>query len=167
MRTMTRSRLCATKKDSSLVKGLTMLKNGRPMPLSAPAPPIALHVGTSLIIAAQGSSSRRWPPMPGQQEFLLLDCGANVVPPEMLNAFGTMERVYAERSWAVKCRRSALVNNGAEGHEGHHLPRGAPAAEGGPLHPFAGNIEARYIMDGRIDVVVCDDGFVGNVVLRN
>ena len=43
--------------------------------------------------------------------------------------------------------------------EAHKLLKANPC-----IH-FAGNIEPRYIMDGEVDVVVCD-GFVGNVVLK-
>ena len=106
--------------------------------------------------------------MPGaKQNFLLLDCGANVeCRPEMLNAFGTMGSVYAERSWAAKRRRSRLVNNGAEDTKGTPTYREAhQLLKANPCIHFAGNIEPRYIMDGDVDVVVCD-GFVGNVVLK-
>ena len=33
------------------------------------------------------------------------------------------------------------------------------------LNNFIGNIEARYILEGKADVVICD-GFTGNIVLK-
>ena len=82
------------KKDSSLVKGLTMLKNGEADAFVSAGSTGALHVGTSLIVRTVKGVKRPAlaTPMPGaKQNFLLLDCGANVeCRPEMLNAFGTM-----------------------------------------------------------------------------
>ena len=106
--------------------------------------------------------------MPGaKQNFLLLDCGANVeCRPEMLNAFGTMGSVYAEKVMGRTEPKVALVNNGAEDTKGTPTYREAhQLLKANPCIHFAGNIEPRYIMDGEVDVVVCD-GFVGNVVLK-
>lgn len=51
------------KKDSSLVKGLTMLKNGEADAFVSAGSTGALHVGTSLIVrTSRVSSARRWPP---------------------------------------------------------------------------------------------------------
>ena len=158
------------KKDSSLVKGLTMLKNDEADAFVSAGSTGALHVGTSLIVRTIKGVKRPAlaTPMPGaKQNFLLLDCGANVeCRSEMLNAFGTMGSVYAEKVMGRTAPKVALVNNGAEEtkgtpiyHEAHQLLKANPC-----IH-FAGNIEPRYIMDGEVDVVVCD-GFVGNVVLK-
>ena len=52
------------KTDSSLVKGLTMLKNGEADAFVSAGSTGALHVGTSLIVRTVkgGSSARRWLP---------------------------------------------------------------------------------------------------------
>ena len=158
------------KKDSSLVKGLTMLKNGEGDAFVSAGSTGALHVGTSLIVRTVKGVKRPAlaTPMPGaKQNFLLLDCGANVeCRPEMLNAFGTMGSVYAEKVMGRETPKVALVNNGAEDTKGTPTYREAhQMLKANPCIHFAGNIEPRYIMDGEIDVVVCD-GFVGNVVLK-
>ena len=158
------------KKDSSLVKGLTMLKNGEADAFVSAGSTGALHVGTSLIVRTVKGVKRPAlaTPMPGaKQNFLLLDCGANVeCRPEMLNAFGTMGSVYAEKVMGRETPKVALVNNGAEDTKGTPTYREAhKLLKANPCIHFAGNIEPRYIMDGEIDVVVCD-GFVGNVVLK-
>jgi glycerol-3-phosphate acyltransferase PlsX len=158
------------KKDSSLVKGLTMLKNGEADALVSAGSTGALHVGTSLIVRTVKGVKRPAlaTPMPGaKQNFLLLDCGANVeCRPEMLNAFGTMGSVYAEKVMDRETPKVALVNNGAEDTKGTPTYREAhKLLKANPCIHFAGNIEPRYIMDGDVDVVVCD-GFVGNVVLK-
>ena len=158
------------KKDSSLVKGLTMLKNGEADAFVSAGSTGALHVGTSLIVRTVKGVKRPAlaTPMPGaKQNFLLLDCGANVeCRPEMLNAFGTMGSVYAEKVMGRETPKVALVNNGAEDTKGTPTYREAhQLLKANPCIHFAGNIEPRYIMDGDVDVVVCD-GFVGNVVLK-
>ena len=158
------------KPDSSLVKGLTMLKNGEGDAFVSAGSTGALHVGTSLIVRTLKGVKRPAlaTPMPGaKQNFLLLDCGANAeCRPEMLNAFGTMGSVYAQKVMGRAQPQVALVNNGAEDTKGTPVYREAHRLlKANPCIRFAGNIEPRYIMDGDIDVVVCD-GFVGNVVLK-
>ena len=158
------------KTDSSMVKGLTMLKNGEGDAFVSAGSTGALHVGTSLIVRTVKGVKRPAlaTPMPGaKQNFLLLDCGANVeCRPEMLNAFGTMGSVYAEKVMGRTAPKVALVNNGAEETKGTPTYREAhKLLKANPCIQFAGNIEPRYIMDGEVDVVVCD-GFVGNVVLK-
>ena len=158
------------KPDSSLVKGLTMLKNGEGDAFVSAGSTGALHVGTSLIVRTLKGVKRPAlaTPMPGaKQNFLLLDCGANAeCRPEMLNAFGTMGSVYAQKVMGRAQPQVALVNNGAEDTKGTPIYREAhQLLKANPCIRFAGNIEPRYIMDGDIDVVVCD-GFVGNVVLK-
>ena len=158
------------KPDSSLVKGLTMLKNGEGDAFVSAGSTGALHVGTSLIVRTLKGVKRPAlaTPMPGaKQNFLLLDCGANAeCRPEMLNAFGTMGSVYAQKVMGRAQPQVALVNNGAEDTKGTPIYREAhQLLKANPCIRFAGNIEPRYIMDGDIDVIVCD-GFVGNVVLK-
>jgi len=147
-----------------------MLKNGEGDAFVSAGSTGALHVGTSLIVRTIKGVKRPAlaTPMPGaKQNFLLLDCGANVeCRAEMLNAFGTMGSVYAEKIMDRTTPKVALVNNGAEETKGTPIYREAhQLLKANPCIHFAGNIEPRYIMDGEVDVVVCD-GFVGNVVLK-
>ena len=143
------------KKDSSLVKGLTMLKNGEADAFVSAGSTGALHVGTSLIVRTVKGVKR--PAL------------ATMVPAKSkayLNAFGTMGSVYAEKVMGRETPKVALVNNGAEDTKGTPTYREAhKLLKANPCIHFAGNIEPRYIMDGDVDVVVCD-GFVGNVVLK-
>ena len=77
-----------------------------------------------------------------------------------------MGSVYAEKVMGRETPKVALVNNGAEDTKGTPTYREAhKLLKANPCIHFAGNIEPRYIMDGDVDVVVCD-GFVGNVVLK-
>ena len=164
------ARAIRTKKDSSIVVGLNMLKEGKGDAFVSAGSTGALHVGASLIVRTLRGIKR--PALatmvPAKNKaYLLLDCGANVeCRPEMLNAFGTMGSVYAEKVMGRETPKVALVNNGAEDTKGTPTYREAhQMLKANPCIHFAGNIEPRYIMDGEADVVVCD-GFVGNVVLK-
>ena len=89
------------KKDSSLVKGLTMLKNGEADAFVSAGSTGALHVGTSLIVrTVKGVKRPALATMvPAKNKaYLLLDCGANVeCRPEMLAAFAVMGSCYVNR----------------------------------------------------------------------
>ena len=158
------------KKDSSLVKGLTMLKNGEADAFVSAGSTGALHVGTSLIVRTVKGVKRPAlaTPMPGaKQNFLLLDCGANVeCRPEMLAAFAVMGSCYVNKVEGRTSPSVALANNGAEESKGtpmlkeaHQLLKTIPGIR------FVGNIEPRDVPNGDVDVVVCD-GFTGNVILK-
>ena len=158
------------KKDSSMIRGLTMLKNGEADAFVSAGSTGALHVATSLIVRTLKGIKR--PALAAQiptlkQPFLLLDCGANAeCRADMINTFGTMGSVYAQQIMGRATPAVALVNNGAEDHKGTPLYREAhERLKTNPSIHFAGNIEPRDLLKGEADVVVCD-GFVGNVILK-
>ena len=158
------------KKDSSMIRGLTMLKNGEADAFVSAGSTGALHVATSLIVRTLKGIKR--PALAAQiptlkQPFLLLDCGANAeCRADMINTFGTMGSVYAQQIMGRAVPAVALVNNGAEDHKGTPLYREAhERLKTNPSIHFAGNIEPRDLLKGDADVVVCD-GFVGNVILK-
>ena len=158
------------KKDSSLVKGLTMLKNGEGDAFVSAGSTGALHVGTSLIVRTVKGVKRPALAtcMPGKkQPFLLLDCGANAeCTVEYLLQFAYLGSYYAQKVLGVENPRIGLLNIGAEESKGtpmlkeaHQLLKTIPGIR------FVGNIEPRDVPNGDVDVVVCD-GFTGNVILK-
>ena len=158
------------KKDSSMVRGLTMLKNGEGDAFVSAGSTGALHVASSLIVRTVKGIKRPAlaTPMPGlKQNFLLLDCGANVeCRATTLNAFAVMGSVYAEKVMGRANPSVALVNNGTEDTKGTPIYREAHGLmRHNPVIRFVGNIEPREVPAGEVDVVVCD-GFVGNVILK-
>ena len=161
------------KTDSSLVKGLTMLKNGEADAFVSAGSTGALHVGTSLIVRTVKGVKRPALAtcMPGKkQPFLLLDCGANAeCTPEFLLQFGLVGSVYAKKQLGVENPKVGLLNIGTEDSKGTALQKEAyallkDAGEKGLVN-FVGNVEARDVPLGAVDVVVCD-GFNGNVLLK-
>ena len=158
------------KKDSSMVRGLTMLKNGEGNAFVSAGSTGTLHVASSLIVRTVKGIKRPAlaTPMPGlKQNFLLLDCGANVeCRATTLNAFAVMGSVYAEKVMGRTNPSVALVNNGTEDTKGTPIYREAHGLmRDNPVIHFVGNIEPREVPNGEVDVVVCD-GFVGNVILK-
>jgi len=65
----------------------------------------------------------------------------------------------------VENPRIGLLNNGAEAEKGNELTKAAyKLLENAPIN-FVGNCEARDILSGQFDAIVCD-GFAGNIVLK-
>ena len=95
------ARAVRAKKDSSIVVGLNLLKDGKGDAFVSAGSTGALHVGASLIVRTLRGIKR--PALatmvPAQkQAYLLLDCGANVeCRPEMLEAFAVMGSCYVQK----------------------------------------------------------------------
>jgi glycerol-3-phosphate acyltransferase PlsX len=102
---------------------------------------------------------------------ILLDCGANAeCTPEFLLQFGLIGSLFAKNQLGVENPRVGLLNIGTEDSKGTPLQKKAyellqQAAEQGLIN-FIGNIEGRDVLQGGVDVVVCD-GFSGNVLLKS
>ena len=159
-----------SKKDSSIVVGLNLLKEGKGDAFVSAGSTGALHVGASLIVRTLKGIKR--PALATmvpakKQAYLLLDCGANVeCRPEMLAAFAVMGSCYVNKVEGRRDPSVALANNGAEESKGtpmlkeaHQLLKTTPGIR------FVGNVEPRDVPNGEVDVVVCD-GFTGNVILK-
>ena len=162
------------KKDSSLVKGLTMLKNGEGDAfVSAGSTGALLAAATLLVKRIRGIRRAAMAPVipttTGQA--VLIDCGANAeCTPEYLLQFAYLGNFYAQRVLGVATPRVGLLNIGAEDSKGTDLQKQTlallrAADARGDLH-FIGNIEAKDAIKGGCDVIVTD-GFSGNVMLKS
>lgn len=164
------ARAVRSKKDSSIVVGMNMLKAGEGDAFVSAGSTGALHVGASLIVRTLRGVKR--PALatliPAKNKaYMLLDCGANVeCRPEMLAAFAVMGTCYMDKVEGRKAPSVALANNGAEESKGTPVLRDAhQLLKATPGIRFVGNIEPRDVPNGDVDVVVCD-GFTGNVILK-
>lgn len=96
---------------------------------------------------------------------MLLDCGANAeCKAENLLHFAIMGDQYM-RAVGIKKPRIALLNIGTEEEKGSEMIKEAYQLLKKSGLNFVGNIEARDVMRGAVDVVVAD-GFSGNVCLK-
>ena len=104
-------------------------------------------------------------PTVNDQGVMLLDCGANAdCKAENLLHFGIMGNEYM-KALGVKNPRIALLNIGTEEEKGSEMIKEAHQLLKNSGLNFVGNIEARDIMRGNVDVVV-SDGFSGNIALK-
>jgi phosphate acyltransferase len=103
-----------------------------------------------------------------REKSLMLDIGANTdCKPDWLAQFALMGSAYA-KVLGVANPRVALLANGEEDSKGNAAVQAAHAMlrQFPPeLLNFVGNVEGKDIVQGVVDVIVCD-GFVGNVALK-
>ena len=159
------------KKDSSLVVGLNMLKEGKGDLFVSAGNTGALIVGSRLLLGRIRGIDRPalasiYPDMVNMQPCLLVDAGASAESKaQNLLEYGLMGSIYMEKVWGRANPRVGLVNLGAEESKGTSVTKDAyQRLSAAPLN-FVGNVEAREVPRGACDVIVCD-GFVGNVILK-
>lgn len=96
---------------------------------------------------------------------LLIDCGANMdSKPINLVHFAQMGTEYM-KAMGYDNPRVALLNVGVEEGKGNDLTKEAFNLLKDCGVNFIGNMEAREVLSGDADIVVCD-GFAGNVLLK-
>ena len=163
------------KKNSSMVVGLHMLSEGQGDAFVSAGSTGALLSGATLIVKRVKGIRRAsmGPVMPNKAggKTVMLDCGANAeCTPEFLLQFGLVGSLYAKKYIGVPNPKVGLLNIGSEDTKGTSLQKEAyalltDAAEKGLIN-FVGNVEARDVPLGAVDVIVCD-GFSGNVLLKS
>jgi len=159
-----------TKKNSSLVVSMNMVRKGEADALVSAGNSGAVLVGGQIIVGRLKGVER--PPfaplLPTTKGVsLLLDSGANVdARPSHLVQFAKIGSIYMENVVGVKNPRVAIVNIGAEEEKGNQLVKETmPLLKECTDINFIGSIEARDIPFGYADVIVCE-AFVGNVILK-
>jgi glycerol-3-phosphate acyltransferase PlsX len=105
------------------------------------------------------------PTLAGQS--VLLDTGATLdCRPEHLVAFARMGAAYARVVLSLDDPRVGLLSIGEEASKGNDLVRDAQALLAAvPGLNFVGNLDARDLFSGTVDVIVAD-GFTGNIALK-
>ena len=163
------------RKTSSMVVGLKLLADGKGDAFVSAGSTGALLTGATLLVKRVKGIRRAamGPAMPNKAggKTVILDCGANAeCTPEFLLQFGLVGSLHAKKSLGISEPKVGLLNIGTEDSKGTPLQKEAygllkAAGEKGLLH-FVGNVEARDVLLGAVDVVVCD-GFAGNVLLKS
>lgn len=163
-------RAVRSKKDSSIVKGLNMVKNGEAdVFLSAGSTGALLAGGLFILGRIQGIDRPTLAtiyPVIGHQPSILVDTGANAeCKPNNLLEFGIMGSIYMEEVLGRKNPTVGLVNNGTEEGKGTTLTKAAYELLQKSHLNFIGNIEARELQNCAADVIVTD-GFTGNAIIK-
>ncbi len=159
-----------TKKDSSLVVAVNLVKQGRADAFVSAGSSGAVLVGGQILIGKIKGVERAplAPLIPTAKGVtLLIDCGANVdARPSHLVQFAKMGSIYMEHVIGKKNPTVGIVNIGAEEEKGNALVKETfPLLKACEDIHFVGSVETRDIPSGAVDVVVCE-AFVGNVILK-
>ena len=155
--------------NSSMALGLRLLSEGKGDAFVSAGSTGALVMGATFIVKRIKGIKRVAPSpvMPADKgSFVLVDAGANTeCRPEMLVQFAVLGSAYMEKVMGVKNPKVGLLNIGSEETKGRELEIAAyKLLEESGLN-FVGNIEARDMPKGEVQVVVTD-GFTGNIALK-
>ena len=162
-----------TKKDSSMVVGFRMLKDGEADAFVSAGNSGALLTGATLLVGRIKGIDR--PALAGilpvdGKGMVLMDSGANTnCRPINLLQFAVMANVYIKNTFNIPSPKIALLNNGTEETKGNELMKESyklikENAEKYNID-FVGNIEGRDVFAGSIDGLITD-GWTGNIFLK-
>ena len=161
------------KKDSSMVVGFSMLKQGEGDVFISAGNSGALLTGATLLVGRIKGIDR--PALAGilpayKSRLLLIDCGSNTnCKPINLLQFAQMSSIYLRNTFENEKPRVGLLNIGTEETKGNELIKESyklikEKADELDIE-FVGNVEGRDAFSGKIDILVAD-GFTGNVFLK-
>ena len=161
------------KKDSSMVVGFRMLKEGEGDVFISAGNSGALLAGATLLVGRIKGIDR--PALAGilpsyKSRLVLIDSGANTnCRPINLLQFAQMSSIYIRNTFGVESPRIGLLNIGTEETKGNELTRESYnllKEKSQELNiNFIGNVEGRDAFSGEVDAIVTD-GFTGNVFLK-
>ena len=161
------------KKDSSMVVGFNMLKEGKGDAFISAGNSGALLTGATLLVGRIKGIDR--PALAGilpayKGRLMLIDCGSNTnCKPINLLQFAQMATIYNRNTFGIEHPTVGLLNIGTEETKGNELVRESYnllKEKGKELNiNFIGNVEGRDAFSGDLDILVAD-GYTGNVFLK-
>jgi len=158
-----------TKKDSSMVVGLKLLKEKKGDAFVSAGNTGALMTGALLLVGRIKGIDRPSLPalVPSKKNMvLIIDAGMNTVcRPINYLQFAMMGSIYMKLIFKLKDPKVGLLNVGSEDAKGNDSLKQAFGLLSTSQVNFVGNMEGNDITDGDVDVAVCD-GYVGNVSLK-
>ena len=162
------------KKDSSMVVGFNLLKEGKGDVFISAGNSGALLTGATLLVGRIKGIDR--PAMAGilpayKGRLVLMDSGANTnCKPINLLQFAQMSSIYLTNTFGTENPRIGLLNIGTEETKGNELTKESYQLlkeKSQELNiNFIGNIEGRDAFLGKVDAIVTD-GFTGNIFLKS
>lgn len=158
-----------TKKDSSIAVGIALHKDGNADAFVSAGNTGAVLSASTLVLGRLKGIGRptigALIPTTGGP-CLLADAGTNVdCRPRHLFEFAVMGSIYVASVLGITHPRVGLLSIGEEDSKGNEASLEAFSLLKKSTLNFAGNIEGRDILAGKVDVAVCD-GFVGNILLK-
>ncbi len=161
------------KKNSSMVVGFNMLKEGKGDVFISAGNSGALLTGATLLVGRIKGIDR--PALAGilpayKGRLMLIDCGSNTnCKPINLLQFAQMATIYNRNTFGIERPTVGLLNIGTEETKGNDLVKESyqllkEKSEELNLN-FVGNVEGRDAFSGKLDILVAD-GYTGNVFLK-
>ena len=161
------------KKDSSMVVGFNMLKEGKGDVFISAGNSGALLTGATLLVGRIKGIDR--PALAGilpayKGRLMLIDCGSNTnCKPINLLQFAQMATIYNRNTFGIEHPTVGLLNIGTEETKGNELVKESyqllkEKSEELNIN-FVGNVEGRDAFSGKLDILVAD-GYTGNVFLK-
>lgn len=160
-----------SKKDSSMVVALNLVKEGRADAVISAGNTGALLAGGLFIVGRIKGIDRPClcPAIPNVKRgmTIIADGGANAdCKPKNLVEFAAMSDIYARKVLGYENPKLALANVGIEEGKGNDLVKKSYEELNKLDLNFIGNIEARDVINAYTDIIVCD-GFTGNILLKS
>jgi len=158
------------KKDSSLLQGLRMVKDGDADGFLSAGNTGAVMLGARVVLGPIKGVARSaiCQVLPTKKNpVVVLDLGANVdCTAQHLCQFAEMGQVFSQLTLGVANPRVGLINIGEEQAKGNEIAKTVHKHLTAAKHiNFIGNVEPKVLYAGGADVVVCD-GFIGNIILK-
>jgi glycerol-3-phosphate acyltransferase PlsX len=158
-----------TKKDSSMMVGMRLVKEGRAQAFASAGNSGAIMAAALFVLGRIPGVER---PAIGSiypaatAPCLVVDIGANAdCKPEYLVQFAIMGHIYARTMFGLSNPTVGIVSNGEEADKGSMLVRETyPLLQASGLN-FVGNVEGKDIGRSTANVVVTD-GLTGNVIVK-
>ncbi len=162
------------KKDSSMVVGFNMLKEGKGDVFISAGNSGALLTGATLLVGRIKGIDR--PALAGilpsyKSRLLLMDCGSNTnCKPINLLQFAQMASIYLKNTFNMETNPTVgLLNIGTEETKGNELIKESYQLlkeKSQELNiNFVGNVEGRDAFSGKLDILI-SDGYTGNIFLK-
>lgn len=160
-----------SKKDSSMVVALSLVKEGRADAVISAGNTGALLAGGLFIVGRIKGIDRPClcPAIPNVKRgmTIIADGGANAdCKPKNLVEFAAMSDIYARKVLGYENPKLALANVGIEEGKGNDLVKKSYEELKKLDLNFIGNIESRDVINAYTDIIVCD-GFTGNILLKS
>ncbi len=159
-----------TKKNSSLYKGLELLKNKEVDAFLSSGNTGAVMSTSTILLGRINGVSRptigTFFPAKQDKPVFILDVGATVdQKARFLLEYAIMGSIYYTQAYKVENPKIGLLNVGEESSKGTEEIKIAYQLLKDSNLNFIGNIEGRDIFNATADVVICD-GFTGNIILK-
>lgn len=158
-----------TKKNSSIVVGTQLVKKGEADAFVSAGNTGAVMAASTLLIGRIKGVGRptigaAFPSSTGMTH--VYDVGASVdSKPQHLVEYAIMGSIVSKELYSISNPKVGLLSVGEEESKGNETTIKALQLLKESKVNFVGNVEGRDIMNGKVDIVVCD-GFVGNVILK-